>query len=90
MEELKLLAQLNSKLNSSLDKQASLSEACLSCFKVRVTADSLNYRAGAGVKYKINGTITDKGVYTIVNQLNGWGKLKSGAGWINLKYTKRI
>ena len=25
-------------------------------FKVRVTADSLNYRAGAGVQYKVNGT----------------------------------
>ena len=59
-------------------------------FKVRVTADSLNYRAGAGVKYKINGAITDKGVYTIIEQTNGWGKLKSGAGWINLKYTKRV
>ena len=59
-------------------------------FKVRVTVDSLNYRAGAGVQYKINGTITDKGVYTIIDQKNGWGKLKSGAGWINLKYTKLI
>lgn len=44
----------------------------------------------AGVKYKVNGAITDKGVYTIVDQSNGWGKLKSGAGWINLKYTKRV
>ena len=59
-------------------------------FKVRVTADSLNYRAGAGVKYKINGAITDRGVYTIVEQKNGWGKLKSGAGWINLQYTKKL
>ena len=59
-------------------------------FKVRVTADSLNYRAGAGIQYKINGIITDKGVYTIIDQKNGWGKLKSGVGWINLKYTNRI
>ena len=59
-------------------------------FKVRVTADSLNYRAGAGVKYKINGTITDRGVYTIVDQKNGWGKMKSGACWINLKYTEHV
>lgn len=59
-------------------------------FRVRVTAASLNYRVGAGVQYKINGAITDKGVYTIVDQKNGWGKLKSGAGWINLKYTKRV
>ena len=59
-------------------------------FRVRVTVDSLNYRAGAGVKYKINGTITDRGIYTIIDQKNGWGKLKSGAGWINLKYTKSV
>ena len=59
-------------------------------FKVRVVVDSLNYRAGAGVQYKINGVIKDQGVYTIVDQQDGWGKLKSGAGWINLKYTKSV
>lgn len=59
-------------------------------FKVRVTADSINYRSGAGVQYKINGVIKDQGVYTIIDKKNGWGKLKSGTGWINLKYTKLI
>ena len=38
----------------------------------------------------INGAITDRGVYTIIEQKNSWGKLKSGAGWINLKYTKSV
>ena len=28
--------------------------------------------------------------YTIVEEKNGWGKLKSGAGWISLAYTKRV
>lgn len=59
-------------------------------FKVRVTVDSLNYRSGAGVQYKVRGQITDGGVYTIVDQKDGWGRLKSGAGWINLKYTTRL
>ncbi len=63
-------------------------------YKVRVTADELNIRNGAGVKYKRNGAITDKGVYTIVEEkMNGktkWGKLKSGAGWISLSYTKKV
>ena len=31
----------------------------------------------------ITGYITDKGTYTIVDQSGNWGKLKSGAGWIN-------
>ena len=59
-------------------------------FKVRVNATELNYRAGAGTQYKINGTVKRGEVYTIVQVVNGWGKLKSGAGWINLKYCDRI
>ena len=57
---------------------------------VRVTADVLNIRAGAGTSYAIKGTITDHGAYTIVEEKNGYGKLKSGAGWIYLDYTKKI
>ena len=37
-----------------------------------------------------NGTITNKGTYTITETQNGFGKLKSGAGWICLDYTKRV
>ena len=59
-------------------------------YKVRVTASALNVRDGAGTGYKINTVIRDKGVYTIIDEKNGWGKLKSGAGWISLAYTKRV
>lgn len=61
-------------------------------FKVRVIAKSLNIRAGAGLTHKVKGKITDKGVYTIVKTSGSWGKLKSGAGWINIgsKYCKRV
>ncbi len=58
--------------------------------KVQVTATALNIRAGAGTSYKVTGVIKDKGIYTIVETKNGWGKLKSGAGWISLAYTKEI
>lgn len=59
-------------------------------YKVRVTVDALNVRAGAGTSYKVNTVIRDKGIYTIVETKSGWGKLKSGAGWICLDYTKRV
>ena len=60
-------------------------------YTVQVTASTLNVRKGPGVKYAVKTTIRDKGVYTIVAESNdGWGKLKSGAGWISLKYTKKI
>lgn len=57
---------------------------------VRVTASQLNYRKGPGMNYAINGQIENGGAYTIVEEQNGWGKLKSGAGWIALEYTKKI
>lgn len=59
-------------------------------YKVKVTDNSLNIRSGAGVKHSVVGCIKDKGTYTIVQTKGDWGKLKSGAGWINLKYTKRV
>lgn len=59
-------------------------------YKVKITANALNYRSGPGLSFKINGVIRNQGVYNIVEEKDGWGKLKSGAGWINLSYTKKI
>lgn len=59
-------------------------------YLVRVTAAALNIRKGAGTNYAITGTIKDKGIYTIVATQDGWGKLKSGVGWISLKYTETV
>lgn len=64
-------------------------------YLVKVTTSVLNIRKGAGTNYGTNGAIRDMGVYTIVAEANGqgatkWGKLKSGAGWISLDYTKKV
>lgn len=60
-------------------------------FMVKVTADDLNIRKGPGTNYAVTGHIKDHGTYTIVEVQNTvWGKLKSGAGWICLSYTKRV
>ena len=69
--------------------------ATTASYTVKVTADALNIRKGPGTNYGTNGTIKDKGVYTIVAESDGpgaskWGKLKSGAGWISLDYTQRL
>jgi hypothetical protein len=55
-----------------------------------ITADVLNIRAGAGTNYRVVAQIKDSQVYTIVAQKGNWGKLKSGAGWICLDYTKKL
>ena len=59
-------------------------------YKVKVTASALNVRKGPGTKHKIVTVVHRGDVYTIVGEENGWGKLKSGAGYISLAYTKKI
>lgn len=57
-------------------------------YLVRIATDVLNVRSGPGTKYKINRTVGRNQIYTIVDETSdGWGKLKSGAGWICLAYT---
>lgn len=52
-------------------------------FTVHVIIPDLNYRSGPGMSYMVKGQ-TGKGVFTITEVQDGWGKLKSGAGWIYL------
>lgn len=67
-----------------------------SSFKVQISISDLNIRKGPGTNYATTGKFTGKGVFTIVEtkqstgSAKGWGKLKSGAGWIALDYTTRI
>lgn len=65
-------------------------------FRVRVIDPALNIRAAAGVSNKAVGVIRGGGIYTIVETQNVgaavWGRLKSGAGWINIgkNYCQKI
>ena len=59
-------------------------------YRVRITASVLNVRKGAGTNYSIATTVKKNDVYTIVEEKNGWGKLKSGVGFICLDYTQRL
>lgn len=59
-------------------------------FMVRTKCE-LNVRKGPGTSYAVN-CVAKVGSYTIVETSGSWGKLKSGAGWINIssKYADRI
>lgn len=61
-------------------------------FKVRIAVNELNYRSGAGITNPVRGVVRKGEVYTIVQTSGSWGKLKSGAGWINIssKYVTRL
>lgn len=78
-------------------KLEKIKEEVTELFKVRVKVDDLSYRTGPGAEYDKRGAIKDKGIYTIVETAKAkdggtWGRLKSGAGWINIssKYVSRI
>ena len=53
---------------------------------VKVHIDNLNIRKGPGLSYSRTGNFTGKGVFEIVEIKDGFGKLKSGEGWICLKF----
>ena len=65
-------------------------------FIVKVSIPDLNIRKGAGTNTAKTGACTGVGVFTIVEVKDGkgsdagWGKLKSGAGWISLDYCQRV
>lgn len=58
-------------------------------YQVKIT-DTLNVRKGAGTSYGVVTTVRKGEVYTIVEEKSGWGKLKSGIGWISLAYTTKL
>lgn len=91
--------ELAKVVNTRLDGQ---SEQSIDSYLVKIKADVLNIRDGAGTDNDVIGQIKDHGVYTIVAESNGvgaskWGKLKSQQlykgemvdGWISLDYTER-
>lgn len=59
-------------------------------YLVKINTAVLNVRSGAGTGYKINTTVKRGEVYTVTEEAHGWGKLKSGAGWIKLSYTTKM
>lgn len=86
------LGKIAAEVNSRLKKEGSVTEGSgypKVPFNVKVSIDDLYYRNGPSTRYKKNGK-TGVGVFTITEVSNGWGKLKSGAGWINLGYTEVI
>lgn len=84
-----LVDVVNAKLDGGVSQPQSQPTQSVSGYLVKVTANALNIRSGAGVNYSIVGCIRDKGTYTIVETQGNWGKLKSGAGWICLDYTSK-
>jgi hypothetical protein len=88
--------EVNKRLAAAAPGNPTAPVQMVGSFIIRVTAAALNIRKGAGTNYAVAGTIKDKGTYTVVETSpgagasKGWGRLKSGAGWISLDYAERM
>lgn len=86
----KLRADVAAAMGGSVKPESNANAAPSASYLVRITASVLNVRKGPGIDFDIATNVMINEVYTIVEEKDGWGKLKSGAGWINLSYTKRV
>ena len=61
-------------------------------YKVVIKVSSLNIRQKADFNSKVIGVVRKNEVYTITEECNGLGHLKSGAGWISLnsQYVEKV
>ena len=90
-------AGFKKRLNSVESKPADKEEVSTTFkpYEVRITISNLNIRKGPGTNYDKIGKFVNPGVYTIVEESNGkgsdkgWGRLKSGIGWISLDFVTK-
>ncbi len=63
-------------------------------YMVRVAIPDLNIRKGPGTDFPKTGKFTGVGIFTVVEEQDGWGLLKAYAekrdGWVSLAFTTRI
>ncbi|NBJ95019.1 N-acetylmuramoyl-L-alanine amidase [Parablautia muri] len=63
-------------------------------YMVRVSIPDLNIRKGPGTAFPKTGKFTGVGIFTVVEEKDGWGLLKAYQekrdGWISLSFTTRI
>lgn len=93
----KIAEEVNERLNKSSTKNDDKPKTTtFKSYVVKVKSNFLNIRKGPGTNYSATGQIKDRGRYTIVAEskgkgsVKGWGKLKSGAGWISLDYVTKV
>ena len=96
-----IAAEVNKRLgatttSSTTSTSSNTAATSGSSYSVRISTSGLRIRKGPGTNYGIAQNAIAPGVYTIVAESSGagstkgWGKLKSGAGWISLDYAAKV
>ena len=90
LNNIKAGTQMPVSVQPSIPAQEVISGGTSVKYIVRITANTLNVRSGPGTIYSINRTVKKGSTYTIIEEQDGWGRLISGAGWVNLDYAEKI
>ena len=77
-----LVKEVNKQLENKEEKKK------FKKYYIKVTANVLNVREGAGTQYKVVKTIKKGEKWLIRDEKNGWGKIR--IGWIKLSYTRKV
>lgn len=77
-----LVKEVNKQLENKEEKKT------FKKYYIKVTANVLNVREGAGTQYKVVKTIKKGEKWLIRDEKNGWGKIR--IGWIKLSYTRKV
>lgn len=94
-----IAAEVNKRLGAGESSKPANQNETLTPFKpftVSIGISNLNIRKGPGINYEKTGKFTGKGIFTITEvaegngSKSGWGKLKSGAGWISMDHAKKL
>ena len=59
-------------------------------FLVRVTVPMVAARKGPGSEYPATVVVRGPNIFTITEVQGSYGRFKSGAGWLNLRYAEWI
>ena len=87
---------INTKYLTVVKEAKTETKNTFSPYLAKINTSALNIRKGAGTNYGVVRSIKDRGTYTIVSESSGkgstkgWGKLKSGEGWISLDYVIKL
>ena len=57
---------------------------------VKITASVLNVRSGAGMNHPVIDIVRKGSIHELLEEKDGWGKLKNPVGYVSLQYCEKI
>ncbi|MGM9549982.1 MAG: peptidoglycan-binding protein [Faecousia sp.] len=69
---------------------AAISKISNGSTKVKVTANVLNVRSGAGISNPVVSNVRKGAICELLEEKNGWGKINSPSGWVCMEYVEKV